>query len=142
MNAESLTKHIIDTCTFHQLDPSQIISQGYDGGSVMSGSLSGAQAQIRQYSPNAIYIHCNAHCLNLCLVESVKVVKHARKFCALIEALYVFLHRQSATCCFWKIKRDYIQQSKFVNYNNCQNKVGMPSKCSCHNLLHVWSSSR
>lgn len=30
LDAESLTKHIIDTCTFHQLDPIQIVSQGYD----------------------------------------------------------------------------------------------------------------
>ena len=87
LDAESLTKHIIDTCTFHQLDPSQIVSQGYDGASVMSGSLSGVQARMRKY---AIYIHCNAHCLNLCLVDSVKVVKHAREFFAFIEALYVF----------------------------------------------------
>ena len=91
LDAESLTKYIIDTCNLHQLDPSQIVSQGYDGASVMSGKLSGVQAQIRHYAPNAIYIHCNAHCLNLCLVESVKAVKHAREFFALLEALYVFL---------------------------------------------------
>ena len=41
LDAKSLTKHIIDTRTFHQLDPSQIVSQGYDGASVMSGSLLG-----------------------------------------------------------------------------------------------------
>ena len=91
LDAESLVKHILDTLALYQLDPTFIISQVYDGASVMSGCLSGVQTRLKQHAPNAIYIHCNAHCLNLCLVDSTKAVKEAREFFGLLEGLYVFL---------------------------------------------------
>ena len=37
LTAESLTKYILDTLHKFHLDPNWIISQGYDGASVMSG---------------------------------------------------------------------------------------------------------
>ena len=57
----------------------------------MSGCCSGVQARIREVAPQAIYIHCNAHCLNLALIDSVKAVRDASEFFALLETLYVFL---------------------------------------------------
>ena len=56
------------------------MSQGYDGASVMSGHCSGVQTRIREVAPQAIYTHCNAHCLNLALVDSVKAVREASEF--------------------------------------------------------------
>ena len=75
----------------HELEPNRIVSQGYDGASVMSGCCKGVQTQIREMVPHAIYIHCNAHCLNLCLVDSAKAVRGASEFFGLLETLYVFL---------------------------------------------------
>lgn len=91
LNAESLTKYILDTFEYYRLDISGLVSQGYDGASVMSGKISGVQARIQRFVPSAVYIHCNAHCLNLCLVDSVKAVSYAGEFFALLESLYVFL---------------------------------------------------
>ncbi|XP_033984520.1 uncharacterized protein LOC117481103 [Trematomus bernacchii] len=50
----------------------------------MSGQHSGVQAKY------AFYIHCNAHCLNLVLVDTVKAVPEAEQFFSLLEKLYVF----------------------------------------------------
>ena len=86
--AESLAMIILTTLRNHQLDPSYIVSQGYDGASVMSGNCSGVQTRIREVAPQAIYVHCNAHCLNLCLVDSICEIV---SFFASLEALYVFL---------------------------------------------------
>ena len=91
LNAESLTKYILDTLDEYNINVSGLVSQGYDGASVMSGKVSGVQARIQNVVPTALYIHCNAHCLNLCLVDSVKAVGYAGKFFALLETLYVFL---------------------------------------------------
>ena len=91
LDAESLTKYILDAFNEYKLDVSCLVSQGYDGASVMSGKISGVQARIKEIAPSALYIHCNAHCLNLCLVDSVKVVKYAGDFFALLESLYVFI---------------------------------------------------
>ena len=91
LDAKGLTQYIVDTVTKHQLDLTCIISQGYDGASVMSGNCSGVQTRLKEFAPHAIYIHCHAHILNLVLVDSVKAVPDATQFFALVESLYVFL---------------------------------------------------
>lgn len=96
LNAESLSTYIIDTLMEHQLDPKRIISQGYDGASVMSGNCSGVQKRIREIAPQASYVHCYAHCLNLALVDSTRNVRDSSEFFALMEALYVFMSTTKA----------------------------------------------
>ena len=63
LTAESLAMNILTTLRNYQLDPKYIVSQGYDGASVMSGNCTGVQTRIREVAPQAIYVHCNAHCL-------------------------------------------------------------------------------
>ena len=75
---------------FEGLPPKYMVSQGYDGASVMSGNCCGVQT-IREVAPQAMYIHCNAHCLNLCLVDSTKAMCEASEFFASLETLYVLL---------------------------------------------------
>ena len=48
LNAESFTKYILNTLSLYNLDPSFIVSQGYDGASVMSSHCSGVQQRIRE----------------------------------------------------------------------------------------------
>ena len=43
LNAESLSQYILDTLKQYGLDPQMIVSQGYDGASVMSGHCSDMQ---------------------------------------------------------------------------------------------------
>ena len=43
LDAKSLTQYIVDTIKKRQLDLTCIVSQGYDGASVMSGHCSGVQ---------------------------------------------------------------------------------------------------
>ena len=45
--------------------------QAYDGANTMSGSISGLQAKVKQVAPNAPYVHCCAHNLNLVLIDSM-----------------------------------------------------------------------
>lgn len=52
-----------------------IITQSYNGASVMSGCLGGVQAKIKQLYPFAIYTHCMAHRLNLVVVDMCKNIK-------------------------------------------------------------------
>ena len=80
LTAESLVAYLVDTLRECQLDPESIVSQGYDGASVMSGRCSGVQQRLREFAPHAIYIHCYAHTLNLVLVDCAKVVQSVREF--------------------------------------------------------------
>jgi hypothetical protein len=50
----------------------QLMGQGYDGANVMSGSISGVQARMREKYKFAMFVHCMAHRLNLVIVDLLK----------------------------------------------------------------------
>ena len=72
-NAEELTTKFLETIQSVGLSVNDIRAQGYDGSSVMSGHVSGVQTRIRQVNPNAVYVHCRPHVLNLCIVHASKL---------------------------------------------------------------------
>ena len=90
MDAEGLATYILDMLQQHGLDPSKIVSQGYDGASVMSGHCTGMQQHIKHVAPQALYVHCYAHCLNLVLVDTAKTIPQASEFFALMEHCFHF----------------------------------------------------
>lgn len=69
-----------------------LVGQGYDRASVMSGKHSGVAARIKTDAKHAVYVHCNAHCLNLVLIDTVTGSPRGRLlFCTTAEALCVCL---------------------------------------------------
>ena len=56
LNALSLSTYILDTLKDNGLDPTLIVSQPYDGASVMSGRCSGVQKHIKEVVPETTYI--------------------------------------------------------------------------------------
>ena len=54
------------------LNFSQVKGQNYDGAYNMSGSKKGVSALVQEVEPRAIYIHCNAHSLNLGVSDAIK----------------------------------------------------------------------
>lgn len=91
LDAVSLSQLILNRLNSYGLDvKSNLVGQGYDGASVMSGERKGVQQRVKESAPLAIYVHCWAHRLNLVLVDSCKSVREAADFFALLERLYVF----------------------------------------------------
>jgi hypothetical protein len=71
-----------------QLQKDFLIAQGYDGASVMSAD-GGVQGRIRENCPNAVYIHCFNHCLNLCtraVIDSKHGIRELKAAYATIDA--------------------------------------------------------
>ena len=66
-DAETLSSALKDCLIRFSLPISQCRGQAYDGASSMSGHLSGLAARITNDVPTAIFVHCFAHCTNLCL---------------------------------------------------------------------------
>lgn len=92
LDAEGLTKMIVGCLERHGLDyRNNLVGQGYDGASVMSGKHSGVSARIKSNARFAFYVHCSAHCLNLVLVDAVKSVPEAEEFFALLQSIYRFV---------------------------------------------------
>lgn len=88
LDAEGLKDKIIHCLERYGLEyRSNLVGQGYDGASVMSGKHSGVAARIETDAKHAVYVHCNAHCLNLVLIDTVKAVPEADCFFALLQKL-------------------------------------------------------
>ena len=85
-NAEELTTKFQETNQSVGLSVNDMRAQAYHGASVMSGHVSGVQTRIRQVNPNAVYVHCRPHVLNLCIVHvHASKLPHARNIMDTIQ---------------------------------------------------------
>ena len=75
--AKSLAEYIKAKMEDLELSPEYLVSQCYHGASVMSGCNAGIQKFIKDMSPQAVYVHCCAHRLNLVLVDVAKSIREA-----------------------------------------------------------------
>lgn len=92
LNAEYLKNSICTLLLACGIEATNCVGQTYDGASVMSGSNAGVQTLFRQdAAPQATYIHCYNHRLNLVIVDCVKSVKLAADFFGLLQSFYVFM---------------------------------------------------
>jgi hypothetical protein len=88
----------------------KIRAQCYDGAANMAGKYSGVQARILQLNPEASYVHCKAHSLNLALIHSSKDVQE------IIFSL-IILPNDS-----WLFPRNYLKIKLFKNnWTDAQN---------------------
>jgi len=67
----SVIKDVMIRCS---LPISKCMGQAFDGASNMSGIRNGVQALIKGEEARAVYVHCLAHSLNLCVQEVTKSV--------------------------------------------------------------------
>lgn len=67
--AETIFSAIKDILIRCSLNMKQCCGQAYDGAANMSGTRNGVQALFKRESPHTLYVHCLAHCLNLCVKE-------------------------------------------------------------------------
>jgi hypothetical protein len=67
---EAIADHILSCLKRFRLSFANCIGQAYDGAPCMSGIYNGCQAVIKRFCPEAEYMHCSSHSLNLSLVDS------------------------------------------------------------------------
>ncbi|KAF0707458.1 zinc finger MYM-type protein 1-like, partial [Aphis craccivora] len=84
---ENLLYNILES---YDLNVKNCRGQGYDGASVMSGSNSGVQKRILSVAPNAPFVHCCAHNLNLVISDAAKSSQVANNFFATVQAIFNF----------------------------------------------------
>jgi hypothetical protein len=73
-DAASICTAIENQLLVNNIDYLRCVAQTYDGAAVMSGALGGVQAHFRKKHPEAIYVHCYAHELNLVLCHMCRLV--------------------------------------------------------------------
>lgn len=70
---EALAQRIIEELKSLGVNLSFLKGQGYDGASAMSGQYKGCAAVIKKTYPEALYVHCSNHALNLALTHACSV---------------------------------------------------------------------
>ena len=81
----------------------KLIAQTYDGSAVMSGELNGVQAKMKEFAPDAMYIHCLAHKLNLVLIQAALPIPKCNIFFQPLEDYRHSLHHRQKELQCWMI---------------------------------------
>ncbi|CAL1672073.1 unnamed protein product [Lasius platythorax] len=87
----SKTEQLSVVVRYYLNDIHNCVAQAYDGANVMSGHCKGVQSLLKKEVPQAVYVHCFNHILNLVIVDVCKAIKTARNFFSFLQSLYVFL---------------------------------------------------
>lgn len=90
LDAASLLALIKTTLTKCNIDHGECVAQCYDSAAVMSGGSKGVQERFQREVPQALYVHCHAHRLNLVLSDCVSNVQAAGDFFEAVQVLYNF----------------------------------------------------
>ena len=90
-NAKNLFECVIEMMKDWGLDFNNCRGQGYDGAAVMAGEKSGLRTRLQELNKHAIYIHCNAHNLNLVMSAVCEGNESSKKFFTTLSGLYSFV---------------------------------------------------
>ena len=70
---KTLADKIVQSLPDWGLEVENSRGQGYDGAANMTGKNKGVKSRILERNGKALFFHCAAHCLNLCIVKSCQV---------------------------------------------------------------------
>lgn len=71
----------------------KLVAQCYDGDAVMASGLNGVQARVKDDTPQALFVHCYAHTLNLVMSQGASTIKDCKIFVANLGGLSAFFTR-------------------------------------------------
>uniref|UniRef100_A0A2A4K8G3 DUF4371 domain-containing protein n=2 Tax=Heliothis virescens TaxID=7102 RepID=A0A2A4K8G3_HELVI len=93
LDAATFTELTLNTLTENNIDPSCMLSQCYDGASVMSGKVSGVATRIENKLGRKIpYVHCYNHRLHLIVIRTISEMSFIRLFFDQCIMLHEFFH--------------------------------------------------
>lgn len=107
--AEDHVNLIYDVLNKCNLDIKKCRGQGYDGAAVMSGVFSGVQKRISDIVPNASYVHCTAHNLNLVISDVAKSSLKMSNFLMLSKQYFYFLVKVLQGGLLWHLVTKLLQ---------------------------------
>lgn len=107
-DGKTLANELKNVLISKDLNIKKLRAQCYDGASNMRGPYKGVAAIIMQEAPMAMYIHCNAHKLNLCIVSCCTRVPSIRNTFFVLQSLYNFIEKSTKRhAIFENIKKSF-----------------------------------
>ena len=73
------------------LDIKNLRGQCYDGASNVNGRISDLRTRIREDEPRALFVHCSAHSLSLCVQDSLEGIIDVRNNIGLTKDIINFI---------------------------------------------------
>ncbi|XP_050065203.1 zinc finger MYM-type protein 1-like [Aphis gossypii] len=90
-----------DICIKYNIDwETNLCAQSYDGAASMQGKYSGVRSYVQEKNPNAIYIWCFAHVLNLVVVDTCDKCLSVRNFFGEVQSLISYMRARKRTAIF------------------------------------------
>ena len=114
-NSASITKMLLDLVFGHNLS---CRGQSYDGAAVMAGHSSGVQTRLRELEPKVLFTVCNAHALNLAVVDACKTV-YVRNMFGTLQTLHMFFNGTKRQAVLEHCK----QESNFLSAHAKQHRL-------------------
>lgn len=100
-SAAGILSFIENTLKTSQISIGGIVSQSYDGASVMSGEHSGLQARMNDLCErNILYIHCFLHKISLVVVSVMKNIEELEQYFQISSSLYKFFKKTAVAECY------------------------------------------
>ena len=93
MKAEDLKVTLVGVLKELDLPFENMVGQVYDGASNMSGAYNGLQALVKELAPQAMYVWCKSHILNLVCQDSVEYLPEIKLIFDLLQLIYATLKR-------------------------------------------------
>ncbi|XP_041472075.1 52 kDa repressor of the inhibitor of the protein kinase-like [Lytechinus variegatus] len=91
LTGKNLANVLTESLEGYGINLQYLRGQGYDGAAAMSGRFKGVQSHISKEYPNAPYVHCAAHSLNLAVSGSCNE-RPIKNCMGTIESVYSFLN--------------------------------------------------
>ncbi|KAL1362984.1 hypothetical protein AAHE18_03G119100 [Arachis hypogaea] len=109
--ATTLKKELISVLSHYNLQVENIRGKGYDGASNMRGEWNGLQALFLKDSPQAYYVHCFAHRLQLALVAASREVLQIHEFFTQLNSIVTIVSASSK-------RHDQLQEAQAIENAN------------------------
>ena len=108
LHATAISNTVLQCLRQLGVDPNFILSQCYDGASVMAGIHGGVQRKLQDAFGKFIpYVHCFNHQLHLVVIHTISSINEVKQFFGICESLYTFTRRPNISICYdgEKLKR-------------------------------------
>ena len=120
------------------LKPANILSQCYDGASVMSGKHGGVQKKLQEKIGKHIpYVHCFSHQLHLVVVHCMEKIDEVRKYFELCAKLYNFIRRPKVAAIYDGTKIKRLLEQRWTGHLETTEIANVLEECDSSNDVDV-----
>ncbi|KAJ8882800.1 hypothetical protein PR048_014614, partial [Dryococelus australis] len=116
----------LETCN---IDKYMMRGQGYDGAACMGRVIRGTRSYIQSQVPEAIYVHCAAHSLNLAISETCTHQSIRNCLGTVEKNIHIFQHSEKTTCFTKHAEYKYRKYCTFETSSAVCYKMGAEVLC-------------